>query len=209
MRFQRFMSWLAVAGLVGSLSAFSGAALAQQSPDALVKQVSSEVLEAAKADKSIQSGDLKKISALVEAKVLPHVNFTRMTSKTIGPQWDAASADQKQKVQDEFRVLLLRTYAGALSQVKDQTVDVSPVGAIDKPANVLVRSVIRGKGQPIPLDYRLEKAGDGWKIWDVNVNGLWLVTQYQGQFKPLLSRGGIDAVIKHLVELNKSAASRA
>lgn len=203
-----FKSWVAVASLVGGLVGFSGTAMAQQTPDGLVKQVSSDVLETAKADKSIQAGDLKKISALVEAKVLPHVNFTRMTSKTIGPQWNSASAEQKQKVQDEFRVLLLRTYAGALAQVKDQTVDVTPAGTIENPANVLVRSVIRGKGQPIPLDYRLEKAGDSWKIWDVNVNGLWLVTQYQGQFKPLLSKGGIDGVIQHLVELNKAAAAR-
>jgi len=203
MRIQRLMSWMAAIGFI----AVSGVAQAQQAPDALVRQVSGEVLEAAKADKSIQAGDMKKISALVETKVLPHVNFTRMTSKTIGPQWNKASAEQKQKVQDEFRTLLLRTYAGALSQVKDQSIEVKPVRDLADESNVLVRSEIRGKGQPVQLDYRLEKAGDVWKIWDVNVGGLWLVTTYQGQFKPVLSQGGIDGVIKLLVDLNAKAAA--
>lgn len=203
MRMQRLMSWVAAIGFV----AVSGVAQAQQAPDALVRQVSGEVLDAAKADKSIQSGDFKKISALVESKVLPHVNFTRMTSKTIGPQWNKATPEQKQKVQEEFRTLLLRTYAGALSQVKDQTVEVKPVRDLSDESNVLVRSEIRGKGQPVQLDYRLEKAGDAWKIWDVNVGGLWLVTTYQGQFKPVLSQSGIDGVIKLLVDLNAKAAA--
>jgi phospholipid transport system substrate-binding protein len=204
MRMKQLMSWAAAVGFVAA----SAVAQAQQTPDELVRQVSSEVLDAAKADKSIQAGDLKKISALVEAKVLPHVNFTRMTSKTIGPQWNKATPEQKQKVQEEFRTLLLRTYAGALSQVKDQTVEVRPVKDVSDDSNVLVRSEIRGKGQPIQLDYRLEKAGGGWKIWDVNVSGLWLVTTYQGQFKPVVSQSGIDGVIKLLQDLNKAAAAR-
>ena len=204
MRMKQLMSWVAAVGFVAA----SAVAQAQQAPDELVRQVSSEVLDAAKADKSIQAGDLKKISALVEAKVLPHVNFTRMTAKTIGPQWNKATPDQKQKVQEEFRTLLLRTYAGALSQVKDQSVEVRPVKDVSDDSNVLVRSEIRGKGQPIQLDYRLEKAGDGWKIWDVNVSGLWLVTTYQGQFKPVVSQSGIDGVIKLLQDLNKAAAAR-
>ncbi|WP_436024406.1 MlaC/ttg2D family ABC transporter substrate-binding protein [Rhizobacter sp. LjRoot28] len=201
---KHLMSWVAAVGFV----AIAGAAQAQQTPDALVRQVSGEVLDAAKADKSIQSGDLARISALVESKVLPHVNFVRMTSKTIGPQWNKATPEQKKKVQEEFRTLLLRTYAGALSQVQDQTVEVRPVRDVSDESNVLVRSEIRGKGQPIQLDYRLEKAGDSWKIWDVNVSGLWLVTTYQGQFKPVVSQSGIDGVIKMLEDLNKSAANR-
>jgi phospholipid transport system substrate-binding protein len=136
------------------------------------------------------------------------VNFTRMTSKTIGPQWNKATPEQKQQVQEEFRTLLLRTYAGALSQVKDQSVEVRPVKDVSDESNVLVRSEIRGKGQPIQLDYRLEKAGAGWKIWDVNVSGLWLVTTYQGQFKPVVSQSGVDGVIKLLQDLNKAAAGR-
>ena len=204
MRMQKLMSWLAAA----SFFMAAGAAQAEQTPDALVQQVSTEVLDAAKADKSIQAGDLKKISALVDAKVMPYVNFERMTAKTIGPHWNRATPEQKQKLQEEFRVLLLRTYAGALSQVKVQTVQVKPLRDMSDPTNVLVKSEIRGKGTPIQLDYRLEKAGDGWKIWDVNVSGLWLVTTYQGQFKPVLSSSGIDGVIKMLVDLNKGAAAR-
>jgi phospholipid transport system substrate-binding protein len=204
MRMKQLISWVAAAGLVAT----SAVAQAQQAPDDLVRQVSTDVLEAAKADKSVQAGDLKKVSALVEAKVLPHVNFTRMTSKTIGPQWNKATPEQKQKVQEEFRTLLLRTYAGALAQVKDQSVDVRPVRDVSDESNVLVKSEIRGKGQPIQLDYRLEKSGDTWKIWDVNVSGLWLVTTYQGQFKPVVSQSGVDGVIKLLQDLNKSAAAR-
>lgn len=204
MRMKQLISWVAAAGFVAA----SAVAQAQQKPEDLVRQVSTDVLEAAKADTSIQAGDLKKVSALVEAKVLPHVNFTRMTSKTIGPAWNKATPEQKQTVQAEFRTLLLRTYAGALAQVKDQTVDVRPVKDASDDSNVLVKSEIRGKGQPIQLDYRLEKAGDTWKIWDVNVSGLWLVTTYQGQFKPIVSQSGVDGVIKLLQDLNKSAGTK-
>lgn len=203
---QRFMSWFSAAAV---LMAAVGVAHAQQqqAPDALVKQISTEVLDAAKADKSIQSGDMKKISALVETKVMPYVNFPLMTSKTIGPQWRQATPEQKQKLQDEFRTLLVRTYAGALAQVKDQTVQVEPMraGAAES-GEVLVKSKIRGSGEPIPLDYRLENSTGSWKIWDVNVSGLWLVANFQGQFKPVISSGGIDGVIKALVDLNKASA---
>ena len=206
MRFlQRFTPWLMASALA------LGAVAAQaepQTPDGLVKQVSSEVLDAAKADKSIQAGDVKKITSLVESKVMPHVDFALMTAKTVGPQWNKATPEQKQRLQDEFRTLLVRTYSGALSQVKDQTVQVKPLRDISDESNVLVRSEIRGRGTPIQLDYRLEKSADTWKIWDVNVSGLWLVTTYQGQFKPVLSSGGVDGVIKMLVDLNKAAASR-
>lgn len=201
---QRFTSWFSAAAV---LMATVGIAHAQQTPDALVKQISSEVLDAAKADKSIQAGDMKKISALVETKVMPYVNFPLMTSKTIGPQWRQATPEQKQKLQDEFRTLLVRTYAGALAQVKDQTVQVEPLraGAAES-GEVLVKSKIRGSGEPIPLDYRLENSTGSWKIWDVNVSGLWLVANFQGQFKPVISSGGIDGVIKALVDLNKASA---
>jgi phospholipid transport system substrate-binding protein len=201
---QRFMSWFSAAAV---LMAMTGAAHAQQAPDALVKEISTDVLESAKADKSVLAGDMKKISALVETKVMPYVNFPLMTSKTIGPQWRQATPEQKQKLQDEFRILLVRTYAGALAQVKDQTVQVEPMraGAVES-GEVLVKSKIRGSGEPIPLDYRLENSTGSWKIWDVNVSGLWLVANFQGQFKPVISASGIDGVIKALVDLNKASA---
>jgi len=202
---QRFMSWFSAAAVL--MAAVGVAHAQQQAPDALVKQISTEVLDAAKADKSVQSGDMKKISALVETKVMPYVNFPLMTSKTIGPQWRQATPEQKQKLQDEFRTLLVRTYAGALAQVKDQTVQVEPMraGAAES-GEVLVKSKIRGSGEPIPLDYRLENSTGSWKIWDVNVSGLWLVANFQGQFKPVISSSGIDGVIKALVDLNKASA---
>ena len=202
---QRFMSWFSAAAVL--MAAVGVAHAQQQAPDALVKQISTEVLESAKADKSVQSGDRKKISALVETKGMPYVNFPLMTSKTIGPQWRQATPEQKQKLQDEFRTLLVRTYAGALAQVKDQTVQVEPMRAgAAETGEVLVKSKIRGSGEPIPLDYRLENSTGSWKIWDVNVSGLWLVANFQGQFKPVISSGGIDGVIKALVDLNKASA---
>jgi phospholipid transport system substrate-binding protein len=204
---QGFTSWALSATVLVS----ANVAQAQEqkiTPDTLVRQVSSEVLSTAKADQSIQAGNLKKITALVDAKVMPHVNFPLMTAKTVGPKWNQATPEQKQRMQEEFRVLLLRTYSGALAQVKDQTVQVKPLRDSSDESNVLVKSEIRGKGTPIQLDYRLEKSTGAWKIWDVNVSGLWLVTTYQGQFKPVLSADGVDGVIKLLTDLNKAAASR-
>ncbi len=203
---QGFTSWVLSAAVL--LFANVAQAQEQKTPDALVREVSSEVLEIIKADKSIQAGDLKKITALVDSKMMPHVNFALMTAKTVGPKWNQASAEQKQRLQDEFKILLLRTYSGAVSQVKDQTMLVKPLRDASDESNVLVKSEIRGKGVPIALDYRLEKSTGAWKIWDVNVAGLWLVTTYQSQFKPVLSANGVDGVIKLLAELNKAAASR-
>jgi phospholipid transport system substrate-binding protein len=191
-----------------AVSAAAQAPALEDTPDGLVRKVSTEILEAAKADKAVRSGDLKKINGLVNEKVMPHVNFPLMTRRTIGPQWNRATAAQQQRLQDEFRVLLVRTYSGALSLVQDQVIQVEPVSNVSDTDNVIVKSKIRGKGKPIPIDYRLEKSTGAWKFWDLNVEGLWLVTAYQGQFKPILSNEGIDGVIKHLTELNKAAANR-
>jgi phospholipid transport system substrate-binding protein len=202
---QRFMSWFSAAAM---LMAAAGAAQAQQAPDALVKQVSNEVLEAAKADKSIQAGDVNKVMVLVESKVMPHVNFQRMTSSAVGRYWRQATPDQQKRLQDEFKTLLVRTYSGALAQVKDQTVQLKPLRAGASDAEVIVRTEIRGKGDPIQLDYRLEKSDSGWKIYDVNVLGVWLVENYRNTFAQEISAGGIDGLIAKLVERNKAAASK-
>lgn len=199
---RRFMSWLpAVALMFGA----TGTAFAQQAPDALVKQVSNEVLEAARADKSIQAGDVNKVMQLVEQKVMPHVNFQRMTSSAVGRYWRQASPDQQKRLQDEFKVLLVRTYSGALAQVREQTVQLKPLRAAAGDTEVLVRTEIRGKGDPIQLDYRLEKAGDTWKIYDVNVMGIWLVENYRNTFAQEISAGGIDGLIAKLAERNKAS----
>ena len=182
-------------------------ALAQQAPDALVKQVSNEVLESARADKSIQSGDVNKVMLLVEAKVMPHVNFQRMTSSAVGRYWRQATPDQQKRLQDEFKTLLVRTYSGALSQVKEQTVQLKPMRGNPGDAEVVVRTEVRGKGDPIQLDYRLEKAAAGWKIFDVNVMGVWLVENYRNSFAQEISANGIDGLIAKLVERNRTAAA--
>jgi phospholipid transport system substrate-binding protein len=185
----------------------SAAAFAQQAPEALVKQISGEVIEAAKADKAIQSGDIGKITALVDAKVMPSVNFEVMTRSAVGPQWRAATPEQRTKLQAEFKTLLLRVYSGALTQIKDQTVEVTRTQPVQGSTQVVVQSEVRGKGEPIKLDYRMDKFAEAWKIIDVNVGGIWLVQSYRSQFGQVLSSGGIDALINRLVEQNKTGKS--
>ena len=194
-----------LAGLVMSVAAAT--AMAQTTPDALIKQVSTEVIDTIKADKAIQAGDIGKIIALVDAKVMPHVNFQRMTASSVGRHWRAATPEQQKKLQDEFKTLLVRTYAGALTQVKDQTVQLKPLRAAAEDTEVVVRTEVKGKGEPIQLDYRLEKADAAWKIYDVNVLGVWLVEQYRNQFAQDINAGGIDALITKLAERNKGAKS--
>jgi phospholipid transport system substrate-binding protein len=199
-RIALFFSMLAMALAAGVAQAQDA-----QAPDALIKQVSTDVLESVKADKSIKAGDLTKIMALVDQKVMPHVDFQRMTSLAVGRYWRQATPEQQKRLQDEFKVLLVRTYSGALSQVKDQTVQLKPMrrGADDN--EVVVKTEIRGQGDPIQLDYRLEKSGNGWKIYDVNVLGVWLVQQYQNSFAQEIGANGIDGLIGKLAEKNKNA----
>ena len=205
--------WISALGLSAVLAAtlLASPALRAEalSADAFVKQVSSAVIDAVKADKTIQAGDVGRIRALVDAKVMPHVNFQRMTASSVGPQWRSATADQRQRMLAEFQTLMVNTYSGALTQVKDQAVMVKPLRASAEQAEVVVRSEIRGQGDPIQLDYRLEKAGDGWKIYDVNVAGFWLVDAYKGQFARDLSNGGMELLITRLAEKNKSLAGAA
>ena len=179
-------------------------------PDAFVQKVAGEVIDAVRADKAIQAGDVSRIRALVDAKVMPHVNFQRMTASSVGPQWRSATADQQKRMLTEFQSLMVNTYSGALTQVKEQAVVVKPLrpGAADS-GELVVRTEVRGKGDPIQLDYRLEKAGDSWRIFDVNVGGFWLVEAYKGQFAKDLSTGGLDALISRLAEKNKSLSSAA
>ena len=197
-----------LASLTLTLAA-AGAAFAQTAPDALVKQISSEVIETAKADKAIQAGDFGRIQALVESKVMPSVNFEVATRSAVGPKWREATPEQRTKLQAEFKTLLLRLYAGALSQVKDQTVEVTKTLPVSGSTQTVVQTEVRGKGEPIKLDYRLDKmadAGGAYKIIDVNVGGIWLVQNYRSQFANELTKGGIDGLINALVERNKAAA---
>jgi len=186
----------------------SGFAHAQATPEELIKQVSTEVLDAVKADKSIKSGDVQKIIALVDAKVMPHVNFQRMTSSAVGRYWRQATPEQQKRLQDEFKVLLVRTYSGALSQVKDQTVQLKPTRPGSDPNEVVVKTEIRGQGDPVQLDYRLEKSTGEWKIYDVNVMGVWLVENYRNTLAQEIGANGIDGLIAKLAERNKAASAR-
>ena len=182
-----------------------GAVHAQTAPDALIKQVSDEVIDTVKGDKAIQSGDVGKIIALVDTKVMPHVNFQRMTAAAVGRHWKGATPEQQKRLQDEFKILIVRTYAGALTQVKDQTVHLKPSRAGADDNEVVVRTEVKGKGDPIQLDYRLEKSGSTWKIYDVNVLGVWLVEQYRSSFAQEIGTGGVDGLIAKLAERNKAA----
>ena len=186
-----------------------GAAQAQAGADALVRQISVDVIDTAKTDKAIQGGDLRRMSTMVETKVMPHVNFEVVTRSAVGPQWRGATPEQRSKLQAEFKTLLIRVYAGALTQLKDQTVEVTKTLPVPGGSQVVVQTEVRGKGEPIKLDYRLDKAAgaaDGaWKIIDVNVGGLWLVQNYRTQFAQELTKGGVDGLIAALTERNKNA----
>ncbi len=192
------------AALVVGLAA-SQAHAAELSADALVRQISIEVIDTAKADKAIQAGDLSRINTLVETKVMPHVNFEVVTRSAVGPQWRTATPEQRSKLQAEFKTLLVRVYAGALSQLRDQTVEVTKTLPVQGSNQVVVQTEVRGKGDPIKLDYRLDKPAEAWKIIDVNVGGLWLVQNYRSQFAQELGKGGIDGLIATLAERNKAA----
>ena len=197
-----FLKLMASVALLVSVAA---PAIAQESPDALIRRLSTEVLDRIRSDKDLQAGDFKKLSDLVDATVMPHVNFQRMTALSVGRNWRSASPEQQKQLMNEFRVLLLRIYSGALSSVKDQSIRMKPLRADAADTEVIVRSeVAQPRGEPIQLDYRMEKASDGWKIYDVNVLGVWLVETYRGQFAQEVGARGIDGLIKSLVDKNRS-----
>ena len=208
---RRTLIHAAVAMAVATWVAVPQAALAaDEAPDALVKRLSVDVLETLRKDTSIKAGDVDRIMALVDKTILPHVNFRRMTAASVGPGWRKATPEQQSRLQDEFKTLLVRTYAGALSQVTDQSIVVKPLRAAAEDKDVLVRTEIRGRGDPIQLDYRLEKTpgeGAGWKIYNLNVLGVWLVETYRSQFAQEINAKGVDGLIEALVARNKANAA--
>ena len=203
MLLKRIIPWLAVAVL--GLASVATHAQAGKAPDALIKEVSTDVLETLKADKSYKQGDLQKIITLVDTKVMPYVDFQRMTASAVGRYWRQATPEQQKGLQDQFKLLLVRTYSGALAQVQDQTVELKPMRGAVTDAEVVVKTEIKGRGDPVQLDYRLEQTPGGWKIYDVNVLGVWLVENYRNSFSQEISAGGIDGLIAKLVARNKSA----
>lgn len=184
------------------------AVAAEEGPDQLVKRLSAEIIELAKTDKDVQAGNQKRILELVETKVLPHINFSRMTSLAAGKSWRDATPEQQKKLTDEFRSLLVYTYANTISQIKDQRVEFKPFRAAPEDTEVEVKSqIIPTRGEPIILNYRLEKTPSGWKIYDISVLGAWLVETYKGNFSAEISKSGIDGLIKTLSEKNKRLAA--
>lgn len=190
-----------------SVSALAQMATQQETPDALIQRLSSEMLDTLRSDKSIKAGNLAQIGTLVDKVVMPHVNFQRMTASAVGPSWRKASAQQQSSLQTEFKALLIRTYAGALAQVTDQQIVVKPLRAKPEETDVLVRTEIRGRGDPIQLDYRLEK-GEDWKIYNLNVLGVWLVETYRNQFTQEINAKGIDGLITTLAQRNAAAEAK-
>jgi len=204
-------------GLTGSLVLVAGAAFTpfahaeDEAPDAMIKRLSVDVLDTIKADKTYRTGDLTKIVSLVDTRIMPNVNFQRMTASAVGPGWRQATPEQQKRLQDEFKILLVRTYAGALAQVSDQTIAMKPLRAAPEDKEVIVRTEIKGKSDPIQLDYRLEKTpgvGAGWKIYNLNVLGVWLVETYRSQFAQQINAKGVDGLIDALAEQNKANAKK-
>lgn len=196
---------LSIAALLVSIVG-AAAPAAEQAPDAFVRALSSEVIKTAKADTAIQAGDVGRVNVLVDTKVMPHVDFEAATRSAVGPKWREATAEQRGRLQTEFKTLLMRLYAGALTQIRDQTIEITTTQPVQGSKQVVVRSEVRGKGEPIRLDYRLDEVDGGWKIIDINVGGIWLVTSYRSQFAQELGKGGIDGLINSLADRNKAAA---
>ncbi|HUP30081.1 MAG TPA: ABC transporter substrate-binding protein [Usitatibacter sp.] len=181
-------------------------ASAQEAPDALVKRVSDELLQLVRTDKQLASGDQRKVVEVAEAKVLPHFDFERMTRLAVGRNWAQASAEQKQSLVKEFRTMLVRTYSSSLSAYRNQTIEVKPTKMAAADKDVTVRTaVIQQGGPPIPIDYAMEKAAEGgWKVYDVIIDGVSLVTTYRGSFNDQIQKGGIDGLVKTLADRNRS-----
>lgn len=176
----------------------------------MIARLTQEALDILRTDAKIQEGDMAYIMKLVDQKVMPHVDFQRMTASAVGPAWRRATPEQRARLESEFKTLLVRTYAGALGQAKDLKFEMRPLRASASDQEVVVRSVIKGRGDPIQLDYRLEKTpgqGTGWKIYNLNVLGVWLVDTYRSQFAQEINASGIDGLINTLAKRNKANAA--
>ena len=208
MKRRLFAHFAAVVLSIASLGLAPLAQAAEEAPDAMIKRLSDEVMASIKSDKALQNGETNRIMALVDSKIMPNVNFQRMTAAAVGPAWRQATPEQQKRLQDEFKTLLIRTYSGALDQVNDQVVSIKPQRAAATDSEVVVRTEVRGRGDPIQLDYRMEKTPTGWKIYNLNVLGVWLVETYRSQFAQEINAKGVDGLIATLAERNRSNAAR-
>jgi phospholipid transport system substrate-binding protein len=180
-------------------------AAAQETPDQLVKRIADEVIAIVKQDKDLQAGNQRKVVELAEAKVLPHFDFARMTRLAVGRSWRDANEQQRQALVKEFRTLLVRTYSSSLSAYRNQTIEVKPTRMNPQDKEATVRTaVIQQGGPPIPIDYAMAREESGWKVYDVIVDGVSLVTTYRGSFNEQIQKGGIDGLLKTLAERNRA-----
>jgi phospholipid transport system substrate-binding protein len=201
--------------VTAAVAAFSTGVIAapavatSEAPDLLVKRVSTDVIDAVKADKDIQAGNSRKIIDLVNTKILPYVDSDKMTAQAAGRFWRQATPEQQKQLSEEFRQLLIYTYSGALSQIKNETIEFKPFRADPADTEVEVKSQVNlTRGEPITLNYRLSKGAQGWKIFDLNVMGAWLVETYKSTFASEISKGGVDGLIKKLHDRNQQLASK-
>lgn len=191
-----------------SFSAFAQNALDAATPDGLIKTIVTDVMVSVKADPEIQKGNIPRVVELVEKKIVPYTDMRRTTQLAMGRNWSKATPEQQNQLIIEFKNLLIRTYSGALSQLRDQTVQYKPLRSSPSDTDVIVRTVVIGKSDPIPLDYRLEKTNEGWRVYDVNIMGAWLIEAYRNQFTNQINQNGIDGLIKFLQERNAMLAGK-
>ena len=184
---------------------FAAAAIAQEAPDVLIKRVATDVITTLKSDKDLQAGNKQKLYALVEGKVATNFDFMRMTSLAMGRNWSKATPEQQKVLAQEFKTLLIRTYSGALANYQNHVMDFKPLKMQPTDTDVMVRTTVTASGgQPIPIDYNLEKKPDGWRAYDVTVGGVSLVTNYREEFNNAIRDGGVDGLIKSLQAKNKA-----
>ena len=205
--FQKIAKSLAFGLLLISSALFAQTPDQATTPDALIKMVVTDVMVSIKSDPDIQKGNIPKIVDLVEKKIVPYTDMRRTTEMAMGPNWKKATPEQQNQLVLEFKNLLIRTYSGALSQLRDQTVQFKALRAAPDDKEVVVKTVVLGRGDPVPLDYRLEKTDKGWKVYDMNIMGVWLVEAYRNQFSNQISQNGIDGLVKFLQDRNKQLAN--
>ena len=205
--FKRIIQCLVTGLLLISCTAFAQTPDQATPPDALIKMVVTDVMASVKSDPDIQKGNIPKIVELVEKKIVPYTDMIRTTEMAMGPNWKKATPEQQNQLVVEFKNLLIRTYSGALSQLRDQTVQFKALRAAPDDKEVVVKTVVLGRGDPVPLDYRLEKTDKGWKVYDMNIMGVWLIEAYRNQFSNQISQNGIEGLVKFLQDRNKQLAS--
>ena len=198
-----------VAAVVALAFSLAAPAKAQEAPDALVKRVSQDVLATIKADPLVQAGNQARIREVMETKLLPNFDFARMTALAMGRNWRAATPEQQQRLTDEFRTLLVRTYSGALNKYRDETIEYKPLRMNPGDADVTVRTaVVKPGGTPVQIDYSMSKTPSGWKAYDVIIGGVSLVTNYRDEFNEQIKNGGVDGLLKTLADKNKGAPAK-